>query len=310
MKTVNDSVSKAAQAFVNNAEPLFERDLREVYRLRAEEHQLALSENKKIIGTLVEKPEIKDYAGVKTMVVSPKNHRAENSTAYVLYFFGGGFVVGGPDVDLSIIAGLASRLGIKVIAPYYRLAPEYSCPAAIEDGVAVYRALLESNSSGRCVVVGESAGGNLSLAVILKARELGIKLPIAAALMSPWCDLTRTGESQKQPAGFDPTLDYELHSKPSAAAYSNQCDLKDPIVSPLYADYRQGFPTTLITTGTRDLFLSDCQRLEQKMKNAGIQVQLTTWLGMWHVFEWYDDIPEAQQSLDQISRFIAEKIGT
>ena len=310
MKTVNDSVSQAAQEFVENAEPLVARDLTEIDKMRDEEHELALLENKKIIGSLIKAPAIKEYAGVKTMVISPKNYDAENDNTCILYFFGGGFVVGSPDVDLPIIAGLASRLGVKIVAPYYRLSPEHSCPAAIEDGLAVYTSLLELTSASNIVVAGESAGGNLSLAMILKARESGFDVPAAAVLMSPWCDLTPTGESQQQPAGFDPTLDYELQLKISAAAYSDQRDLKDAIVSPLYADYKPGFPSTLITTGTRDLFVSDCQRLEAKMSKAGIDVQLNIWKGMWHVFEWYPEIPEAQQSLDQIAGFITKQLSS
>ena len=305
MKTVNDTVSQAAQDFIKNAKLLALRDLSEIGRLRSEEHELALVENKKIIGSLIEAPEIKDYAGVKTMVVTPKNYKANNDDFCILYFFGGGFVVGSPDVDMSIIAGLASRTGIKVIAPYYRLSPECDCPAAIEDGIAVYTSVLESIAAANIVVVGESAGGNLSLAVILRARELGMKLPAAAVLMSPWCDLTPASESKKHPPGFDPTLDYELHSKLSIAAYSGQYDLKNPMVSPLYADYKLGFPSTFITSGTRDLLVGDCQRLESNLKAAGVDVQLNIWQGMWHVFEWYPEIPEAQQSLDRIAHFIS-----
>ncbi len=309
MKTVNDAVSQAAQNFIKNAEPLETRDLSEVNEIRVEEHELALVESKKIIGSQIEAPVIKEYSGVRTMVVSPKNYNAENDNTCILYFFGGGYVVGSPDVDLPIIAGLSSRLGLKVVAPYYRRTPEFSCPAAIEDGIAVYRRLLENISANRCVIAGESAGGNLSLAVILRARELGMALPKVIALMSPWCDLSPRSESKKQPTGFDPTLDYELHLKVAAVAYSGRYDLKDPVISPLYADYKPGFPSTLITTGTRDLFVGDCQRLASKMKQADIDVQLNIWKGMWHVFEWYPEIPEAQQSLDQIAGFVAERLS-
>jgi acetyl esterase/lipase len=212
-------------------------------------------------------------------------------------------------MDLALTARLAHRLGVKVCAPYYRRAPEHPFPAAVDDGLAVYRGLLETLEPGAIGISGESAGGNLTLAVILRAREEGLALPAASVLMSPWCDLTQSGESQRQPEGFDPTLDYALHLEEAAAAYAGDCDQKAPRISPLYADYAGGFPPTLITTGTRELFVSDCARLSTAMRRADVDARLHVCEGMWHTFEWYEEIPEAEQSMDEIADFFREYLG-
>ena len=309
MSPPTQKVSDAARQFVENAEPIQVLSLDEIEIHRAEEHKESVHKNKAIIATYVEELTQEDIGGIRSLLVTPKSYDIANEDRCVLYFFGGAFVVGSPDVDLPIIARLASRLGIKVVAPYYRRAPEYQCPAAINDGLAAYRALLDSYSHDRVAIVGESAGGNLSLSVALHAREQGSDLPAAIVLMSPWCDVTPTGETQQKPTGFDPTLDYELQLKESAAAYAGQFDQKDPRVSPLYADYSVDFPSTLITTGTRELFLSDCKRLETVLRQSGVDVTLRIWDGMWHVFEWYADIPEADQSIDEIADFIQTAFG-
>ena len=129
-------------------------------------------------------------------------------------------------------------------------------------------------------------------------------MPAAVALLSPWSDLSKTGDTQTTLAGLDPTLHYELTIKDAALAYAAGRALTDPLVSPLYADYRPGFPPCLITTGTRDLFLSDCARLSTKMRLAGVDATLHVWEGMWHVFEFYSEIPEAGRSLAEVAVFL------
>ena len=122
--------------------------------------------------------------------------------------------------------------------------------------------------------------------------------------MSPWSDLTKTGDSEYVLAGLDPTLDYDLFIADPARAYAAGRDLKDPLISPVYADYGPGFPPSLITTGTRDLFMSDCARLSTALRQAGIDAHLHLWEGLWHVFEWYPDLPEAARSLDEVAAFL------
>jgi len=235
--------------------------------------------------------------GVRTQVVTPITTAGNGA---ILYFFGGGYVQGSPDEDLAITARLAHLTRRKVYAPYYALAPEHPYPQGLENGLAVYRALLAQYGAAALTIAGESAGGGLALTLLLKVTEK----PAKAALMSPWSDLTKTGDTLSTLVGNDPWLHYELTLEPVAKAYANGRDLASPDVSPIYADFPADFPQTLITTGTRDLFLSDCARLSTKMHAAGIDCELRVWEGMWHVFEFEADLPEAEASLKEIAAFI------
>jgi epsilon-lactone hydrolase len=131
-------------------------------------------------------------------------------------------------------------------------------------------------------------------------------MPRKLVLLSPWSDLAKTGDTLTTLEGCDPSLHYEMTLEPAAKAFAGGRALTSPEVSPLYADYPKTFPETLITTGTRDLFLSDCARLSTKMRAAGIDCELRVWEGMWHVFEYYTELPEAHASLSEIARFILD----
>jgi len=247
-----------------------------------------------------------EIAGVRVQCVLPAKPRADQS---LLYFFGGGYVEGSPAEDLAITARLAAWLGRRVYVPYYRLAPEHPSPAAVDDGYAVYQALLHKAEAQSLVVAGESAGGGLALAMLLRAADAGLAMPKAVALMSPWTDLSKTGDTLTTLAAAAPDLNYELNLESMARAYARGQDLRSPALSPLYAHFPAGFPPTLITTGTRDLFLSDCARLATKMRQAGITAELRVWEGMWHVFEFYSEIPEGEASLKEIAAFIEGRLG-
>lgn len=238
-------------------------------------------------------------AGVPTQVLKPANIVGNSA---ILYFFGGGYVQGSPDEDLAITARLAHLTKRPVYAPYYALAPEHPFPQGRDKGLAVYRALAAHFGAHALTVGGESAGGGLALSLLLNAEEM----PAKAVLLSPWSDLTKTGDTLSTLVGNDPWLHYELTLEPAARAYAGGRDLASPELSPIYADFPAHFPKTLITTGTRDLFLSDCARLSTKMRAAGIDCELRVWEGMWHVFEFEANLPEADQSLAEIARFILD----
>ena len=308
-RPIPGTISDAAKKIFARTEQGEIWSLDRIEGIRAEEQEEAQITNAPIIERYVESLQENEIGGVPVLSIVPKNYDSGNDDRCVLYFFGGAYVVGSPYVDLPIAARLAVRLGFKVHAPFYRRAPEHPCPAAIDDGFAVYSHLLEDLPANKIVVAGESAGGNLTLAVVLRARQEKLPLPAATALMSPWCDVTPSGLTQQEPRGFDPTMDYRTHLEIAAAAYAADRDQKDPIVSPLYADYSAGFPPTLITTGTREGFLSDCARLSTSMRQAGVDVRLHVWEGMWHTFEWYFEVPEADQSLDEIAEFLSNAVS-
>jgi acetyl esterase/lipase len=245
-----------------------------------------------------------EIAGVPVQVVTPKELLAEDRAG--IYLHGGAYVFGSPFTKIPAV--LASELGVRVYCVDYRLAPEHPFPAGLDDSVAVYRALLERFDAGHLVVFGDSAGGGLTLATVLKVRELGLPMPAAVALFSPWCDLTRTGDSFDTLAGWDPLLQYyETGLGEAARVYAAGRDLADPLLSPIYADYRKGFPPTVISTGTRDLFQSLCARLQRELARAGVEVRLNLWEGMWHVFEAFP-IPEADESLGEVAGFLGTQL--
>jgi acetyl esterase/lipase len=275
-----------------------------VKEIRDGGHAEVATINEQIIEKYVERLEDTELSGVRVQMLTPRGYQDRSDDRAILYLFGGAYVMGSPLTDLVITARLAHRLGLKIYSPYYPLAPEHPYPAAVDAAFAVYRALQSTFQPGTIAIVGESAGGNLALATVLRARAEEVALPAATALLSPWCDLTASSESQRQPLGFDPTLDYDLQLRDSASAYAGSYDQKDPRVSPLYADYRGGFPPTLITTGTRDLLMSDCARLSTRMRRAGVDTRFHVWEGMWHVFEYYPEIPESGQSLEEIAHFL------
>lgn len=214
----------------------------------------------------------------------------------ILYAFGGGFVQGSPVEDLPIAAPLCAATGAHVVIPDYRLAPEHPWPAAVDDGFAVYRAMARRPLA----IAGESAGGNLALALMQRARASGVRLPGAVALMSPWCDLGNVGDSLTINDGRDPSLSVQS-SRMAVRHYAGAHPLDDPDISPIHGAFDATFPPFVITTGTRDLHLSQAVRLSQVLADNGVRADLQVWEGMWHVFEWYDQLPEARQSIQRIA---------
>ncbi len=231
----------------------------------------------------------------------------DRADVVVLYFFGGGYVVGSPEEDIVVTAPLASALGGRVVAPRYPLSPEHPFPAASDAGLASYRALLTEFAPHQIVVAGESAGGNLALVTMLRARDAGIPLPAGLALLSPWGDLGFTGDSHV--TNRDPSLPLSDGAlKQMADVHRGNRPVTDPLISPIYADFTS-FPPTFISSGTRDLLLSDCVRVSAAMRQDGVDVSLRVWEGMWHVFEFYRELPEARSSTAEIAAFIVARLS-
>ena len=297
------SISGAAQRFINGSEPLVAFDIQHAALLakRREIHALvapggvAVQEN---LGVSVTRGSI---GGVEVQWISPQTPRNANT---IVYFFGGGHITGSPDEDLVITARIAHFTGSRVCAPWYRLAPENPYPAALDDAVAVYTGLMAGQDASGLALAGESAGANLVLALMGVLAARGHAMPAVLALLSPWCDLTHSGDTIRTLNGIDPTLDLDHHLQHMARAYAAGRALESPGISPLFADVPHGFPPTIITTGTRDVLLSDCARLSTKLRAAGVTVDLQVTEGMWHVFEYYPDIPEGEASVRQIAGFL------
>ncbi|MDE0046334.1 MAG: alpha/beta hydrolase [bacterium] len=248
-------------------------------------------------------PSVEDvvHGGVRCLEILPRESRGPGT---ILYFFGGGYIIGSPEEDLIVSAALASLCGVRVVSPAYRLAPEHPCPAAIDDGMAVHAALARDPRTGPLAIAGESAGGNAALSVLRRLRRDGQAMPVAAALLSPWCDLTHAGDSHRTNDGRDPTLAMAL-ARQAARLYCGGLEPEDPDVSPLWSDWDDTFPPAIITTGTRDLLMSQCVQLAQVLRGVGAPVELRIWDDLWHVFEFYDELPEAERSLGEIAAFLS-----
>ena len=211
-------------------------------------------------------------------------HRpAVSNGSVLLYLHGGAFMIGGPDTHRGICASPAKRGALQVCALDYRLAPEHPYPAARDDVVAAYQALLEAGYRPQQIAIGgDSAGGNLSLVGCLRIIELGLPTPAALVCFSPATDFT--GEQMHEPPAGDPLI-HPAWIEQAAELYC-PADLArdDPGMSPLFADLSR-LPPTLIQVGEDELLLGDSLRLAERAEAAGVDVRLERYPGLWHVFQ-------------------------
>lgn len=227
--------------------------------------------------------------------------------ATMLYMHGGGYFACSPRTHRPITAAYARR-GFRVFAPDYRLAPEHLFPAAVEDGVAAWQGLVDSGiPPARLVVSGDSAGGGLALAVLVKLRDDGLGLPAAAALLSPWTDLAVTGESVITNAGREAML-WGPGLATGARLYLGRAKATHPLASPLYADLA-GLPPLAVHVGAREVLLDDSRRLADRARAAGVPVQLRIWPVLPHVWQLAAGfVPEAAESMAELSGFLLDAV--
>jgi monoterpene epsilon-lactone hydrolase len=219
-------------------------------------------------GIVVTKMELE---GVGVFAISPPDVGPDDPRIY-FDIHGGGLTMGGGDCCRAMSTLTALSVGMHVWAVDYRMPPDDPYPASLDDCVAVYRALLREHRPDEIIVGGGSAGGNLAAGLILRARDEGLPLPAAAVLLSPEVDLTESGDSFQTNLGIDTVLTRSL--MPANLLYAGGHDLSDPYVSPLFGDFTRGFPPALISSGTRDLFLSNAVRLHRALRSAGILADL------------------------------------
>ncbi|MHA1932263.1 MAG: alpha/beta hydrolase [Promethearchaeota archaeon] len=223
----------------------------------------------------------------------------------ILYLHGGGYALGSINTHKTLGAKISRSSKSRVLMINYRLAPENPYPAALEDSVTVYQWLIDDEGIDpkNIVISGDSAGGGLTAASILKIRDLSIALPAGGVLLSPWTDLDGTGNSVRTKRRIDPYLDAsELFFM--ANLYIGDEDPKNPYISPLYADLK-GIPPLLIQVGTAEIILDDSTRFAEKAKSAGVDVTLDVWEDMIHVFQAFAFwAPEGKQAIEKIGEFI------
>jgi monoterpene epsilon-lactone hydrolase len=227
----------------------------------------------------------------------------------VLYFHGGVYVIG----DAFLAAELASQVGrrtqAKVISVDYRLAPEHPYPAAVDDALAAYEALLQNGIAPSDILfAGESAGGGLAIATLVNARDHGLPLPAAAYVMSPYADLTLAGTTMDTKSEFDPLLNREL-LQARVTDYTSRHDAALALISPIFADL-SGLPPLIIQAGTHEVLLDDAVRLAQQAVTADVAVILDITPGVPHVFQAYHAfLDEGAAALDRAGRLLSAQLA-
>jgi len=246
-----------------------------------------------------------DLDGVKAVAVLTL---ASLGDRLVLYLHGGGHVSGSPALYGDFTWRIAAATRARTVILDHRLAPEHPFPAALDDAVTAYRALVADGvDPRRMAVLGESSGGGLVLAMLLKLRDEGFRLPAAAVALSPWTDLALTGGSLQRNAEADPMLRGTEGAR-LASYYLAGADPRTPYASPLYAD-PTGLPPTLIQVGSDEILLDDSVRMAERMRAAGCQVELEIWPRMPHTWQvWARVLPEARAAIERIGAFVQSKI--
>ena len=243
-------------------------------------------------------------AGVKVFTVIPSEISAANRNRLLLHVHGGGYVLGPGESGLPEAILMAGYGHIKVISVDYRMPPDFPYPAAMDDAMAVYREVLKTTDAKHIGIFGTSTGGGMTLAMVLRAKAEGLPIPAAIAPGTPWSDMTKTGDSYFTNDMIDNVLvSNEGWLGDAAKLYANGHDLKDPMLSPVYGDLH-GFPPTILTTGTRDLFLSNTVRVHRKLREAGVVADLIVFEGLSHAqYLFNPDAPESKEHFAEVSAF-------
>ena len=231
-----------------------------------------------------------------------------SSTHAILYIHGGGFVGGSPATHRALTWRLAEQTRVPVYAIDYRLAPEHPFPAALDDCVAAYRALLDRGiAPGAIAVGGDSAGGNLTLALALKLKALGVPQPAALVCLSPVTDLSEPAPSHKTNAKVDAMFDARTFDT-VVQSYCPGHDARDPFVSPRRGDVA-GLPPTLFQASGAEMLRDDSVLMADKMRAAGVPVTIEIWPKVAHVWQVTADmLPEGRAAIAKISAFIKDKL--
>ena len=249
-------------------------------------------------------------AGLPVEWVTPSSLAKPDTAPICLYLHGGAFVMGGLNSHRDLAAQLAQRAQIRLLMVDYRLAPEHPFPAALDDALAVYRALLAQGiPAQRLLLGGDSAGGNLALGTAQAIQAQGLAPPAALVLFSPWLDLTGHSPSRQANAASDVMLSQQVLDE-AAALYAPGLPLDDARLSPLFGPLA-GLPPCLLIASRAEILIDDARRLQQKMLAAGGQVELLEWANTPHAFPVMARyLPEGRAALDQTARFIRQQTLT
>ncbi len=311
---VPDHISDKAQAMLRKpihmgrAEwvPTSDRGWRNVRDRLAQRYEVVLKEALASAPVAIRTRKI---AGVTVREIVPDDIPAINVNKVLINLHGGAYMYFGGEISVLEGLGLAVAGGYRVLVVDYRMPPEYPFPAALNDALAVYRAVLDNNKSSDIAMFGSSAGGGLVAATVIAARDSGLSMPSAVILDTPWADLSKTGDSYYTNDGVDPVLSrYDGMLEGAAKQYAGKEELTNPLMSPVYADFSQGFPPSILVTGTRDLLLSATVRLHRALRQNGQLSELHVFEAMWHSFSADQELDEAKEYQREVLDFLSKHL--
>ena len=258
------------------------------------------------VGTMPDGIEVQDANanGVAGLWITPKG---ANTDRVVLYLHGGGYVVQSARTHVKLAAHIAVQSNCRVLSIDYRLAPEHPHPAAVTDALTAYRHLLDSGyAPERIAISGDSAGGGLTIAALVAARDAGLPQPMAGIPLSPWVDLEGTGESMDSNAGNDFMVGRGALAM-MADLFIGNGSKRDPLAAPLYAELH-GLAPLYIQVGGHETLLDDSTRLAARAARAGVEVRLDVFPEMQHVFQAFvGQMPEATEAIGRIGAYLTSR---
>jgi epsilon-lactone hydrolase len=290
-----------------NANPKSASEWKELINKLAAAGAVARQEARDKLGVTMEPTVI---GGVKAFILTPKEIPPANRNRLLVHVHGGGYVYNPGEAGTAEATLMAAYGGFKVISFDYRMPPDHPYPAAMDDAMAVWKEAIKLADPRNMAILGTSTGGGMTLAMILRAKQEGLPLPAAIAPGTPWSDLTETGDTYKTNEWLDNVLvSYSGYLRHAAELYANGRDLKDPQISPIYGDF-SGFPPAILTSGTRDLFLSLTVLTHRKLRRAGVEAELQVFEGMSHAQYIFDAFaPETKETFSEIARFFGKHLG-
>jgi monoterpene epsilon-lactone hydrolase len=268
---------------------------------RAEAVAKTLPDLRARLGVKVEPTTI---GGVNAFIVTPNDIPEANRNRLLVHVHGGGYVFFPGESGTREAILMAAYGKFRIVSIDYRMPPDHPYPAAMDDAMAVWKEVVKTSDPKKMAIFGTSTGGGMTLAMVLRARKEGLPLPAATAPGTPWSDMTKTGDTFFTNEMADNILvSNDGWLGDAAKLYANGTDLKDPQLSPVYGDYA-GFPPTILTSGTRDLFLSNTVRVHRKLRQAGVVSDLHVFEGQSHAQYAGDPYaPETKEHFGELAAF-------
>ena len=244
----------------------------------------------------------KEIGGVSCFILTPAAVAPADRHRLLVHVHGGAYVLGAGEGGTWEGIMLAAAARIPVVAIDYRMPPEHPFPAAIDDAMSVWKALLKEHRASDMAIFGTSTGGGMVLSMVQRARRETLPLPASVIAGSPWSDLSKTGDSYYV-NDISNVPFYDGFLSVTARSYAGGLDLKDPRVSPVYGNF-SGFPPTMLISGTRDVFLSNTVRVQRKLLDAGVVTELEVYEAQTHAAYLEPNIPESAEAFSDMTKFL------